>query len=238
MPDLEPWQGLVLGVGGLLGTIATAVATFFLWRVTLVLARETARMAEASAQPHVVVTLSPNRWSSRHFDLLIDNTGNATAYDVRVSFNPPLQNGEARSVNAKIPFETVSVLKPGVGLRSYLSDYAPLKGKVFEVDISWLRSHSETKREGNSYTLSMSDHDGVSWLGNDPAIDMVRHLKGMEKNLSDISGTHLNVDIYSALDRAHGERKIARERRRWKRSQNQRQVEAQQMSTKISDSDS
>ncbi len=107
MPDLQPWQSLVLGIiSGLLGTIATAVATFFLWRVTLVLARETARMAEASAQPHVVVTLRPNRWSPRHFDLLIDNTGNATAYDVKVSFNPSLQNGEARGVGAKIPFET------------------------------------------------------------------------------------------------------------------------------------
>ncbi len=115
----------------------------------------------------------------------------------------------------------MSVLKPGVGLCSYFSDYVPLKGKAFDVDISWLRSNSNKKREGNSYTLSMSDYDGVSWLGNDPAIDVARHLKGMEKNLADISRTHLNVDIYSALDRAHEERTIARERRRSKRSQDQ-----------------
>ncbi|WP_103309413.1 MULTISPECIES: hypothetical protein [unclassified Pseudomonas] len=236
MPDLEPWQSLLLGIGGLLGTIATAVATFFLWRVTLVLARETTRMAEASAQPHVVVTLSPNRWSVRHFDLLIDNTGNATAYDVKVSFNPPLQNGEARGVNAKIPFESVSVLKPGVGLRSYLSDYAPLKGKVFEVEISWRRSSSNKKREGHFYILSMSDHEGVSRLGNEPAIDVVRHLKGMEKNLADLSREHLTVDVYSALDRAHEKRQMAREQRRRRHSKNQ-QVETQQVLDKISDSD-
>lgn len=219
MPELEPWQSLLLGVGGLLGTIATAVATFFLWRVTLVLARETTRMAEASAQPHVVVTLSANRWSARHFDLLIDNTGNATAYDVKVLFNPPLQNGEARLSDSRIPFESVSVLKPGSGMRSYLSDYKLLKGQSFEVTISWLRKSSDKDREENRYTLSMLDHEGVSWLGSDPAIDVAEHLKKIEKSLADLSKIHLKIDVFSALDRAHEKRAGARARRRWKRSQ-------------------
>jgi len=225
MSDLEPWQSLVLGVGGLLGTIATAIATFFLWRVTLVLARETTRMAEASAQPHVVVTLAPNRWSARHFNLHVDNTGNATAYDIRVTITPPLQNGEARNDDAKIPFERISVLKPGTGLCSYLSEYQPLKGKTFEVKISWLKSSSDKTREENSYVLRMADHDGVSWLGNDPAVDVAQHLKKIEKNLGDISRKHIQVDIYSAMDRLHERRLAARERRRWKLSQEKPQNE-------------
>jgi hypothetical protein len=219
MPDLEPWQSLALGVGGLLGTIATAVATFFLWRVTLVLARETTRMAEASAQPHVVLTLSPNRWSARHFDILIDNTGNATAYDIQVSVNPPLQNGENRNDDAKIPFGTVSILKPGTGLRSYISDYANLKGKDFKVTISWRRKSSDTVREENTYTLSMSDHDGVSWLGNDPAVDVAQHLKKIERDLASLSKKHIQVDVYSALDRLKEKRALARDYRRWEQSQ-------------------
>lgn len=225
MPDLEPWQSLILGVGGLLGTIATAIATFFLWRVTLVLARETTRMAEASAQPHVVVTLAPNRWSARHFNLHVDNTGNATAYDIKVSITPPLQNDETRNDDAKIPFERISVLKPGTGLCSYLSEYQPLKGKTFEVKISWLKSSSEKSREENSYILRMSDHEGVSWLGNDPAVDVAQHLKKIEKNLGDISRKHIQVDVYSAMDRLHEKRLAARERRRWKRSQENAQSE-------------
>lgn len=223
MSDLEPWQSLILGVGGLLGTIATAIATFFLWRVTLVLARETTRMAEASAQPHVVVTLAPNRWSARHFNLHVDNTGNATAYDIRVTITPPLQNGEARGSDAKIPFETISVLKPGSGLSSYLSEYQLLKGKTFEVKISWLKSSSGKTREENSYILRMSDHEGVSWLGTDPAMDVAQHLKKMEKSLADISRKHIQVDVYSAIDRLHEKRLAARERRRWKRSQEEAQ---------------
>ncbi len=76
---------LVAGTGAL-ATVLTAVATYFLFRVTRVLAVETKRMAEASAQPHVVATLVPNRWSLNYFDLNVDNTGNATAYDIAVHF--------------------------------------------------------------------------------------------------------------------------------------------------------
>lgn len=182
-------------------------------------------MAEASAQPHVVVTLAPNRWSARHFNLHVDNTGNATAYDIKVSITPPLQNDETRNDDAKIPFERISVLKPGTGLCSYLSEYQPLKGKTFEVKISWLKSSSEKSREENSYILRMSDHEGVSWLGNDPAVDVAQHLKKIEKNLGDISRKHIQVDVYSAMDRLHEKRLAARERRRWKRSQENAQSE-------------
>lgn len=137
MPDHPSWITTALGVGGMLATVVTAVATLFLWRVTKLLAKETTRMVEASDQPHVVATLSPNRWSLRHFDLVVDNTGNATAYDIRIVFNPPLENGEARREDAKIPFQRVSVLKPGQELRSYLADIDVLEGKAFEVAVSW-----------------------------------------------------------------------------------------------------
>lgn len=217
MSDQPLWLTTALGVGGMLATVVTAIATIFLWRVTKLLASETTRMVEASDQPHVVVTLNRNRWSARHFDLHIDNTGNATAYDIRVSFNPPLQNGQARRKDAKIPFESVSVLKPGFGLRSYLSDYEPLKGKYFKVTISWLRKASDKTREENIYTLSMLDHEGVSWLGNDPAVDTAQHLKKIEKYLAEISRKHIQVDVHSALDRLREKRAAAREDRRWEK---------------------
>lgn len=68
--------------------LLTAVATFFLWRVTRLLADETKRMVDASVQPHVVVTLEPNSWAAFYFDINIANTGNAPAYDIEIGFNP------------------------------------------------------------------------------------------------------------------------------------------------------
>lgn len=125
MEQLPAWVTLAFGIGGLFGSVATAIATIFLWRVTKTLAVETTRMAEAAAQPHMVATLSPNRWSMNHFDLHVDNTGNATAYDIEVSFDPPLENGQARGAAVQVPLQSISVLKPGHGLSSYLSVNRP-----------------------------------------------------------------------------------------------------------------
>ncbi|EPQ9047731.1 MULTISPECIES: hypothetical protein [unclassified Cronobacter] len=80
-----------------------AVATFFLWRLTRLLADETKKMVDGSVQPHVVVTLEPNSWAAFYFDINIANTGNAPAYDIEVEFNPPLVNAEHRK-NRGIPF--------------------------------------------------------------------------------------------------------------------------------------
>ncbi|MBA6111323.1 hypothetical protein H4C48_13265 [Pseudomonas asiatica] len=202
MSEQESGISAVMDFGGMLATFVTAVATIFLWRVTKLLAKETTRMAEASDQPHVVATLSPNRWSLRHFDLVVDNTGNATAYDIQIQFDPPLQNGEARREDAKIPFERVSVLKPGQGLRSYLADISVLEGKAFKVSISWRRGDKEKPRETNVYTLTMADYMGTSELGRDPLIDMARSLQKVEKSLgSMVRSKHLKVDVYTSADR-------------------------------------
>lgn len=199
IPNLQSW---IFGVGGLIGTIATAIATIFLWRVTSTLAVETKRMAEAAAQPHIVITLSPNRWSMRHFDISIENTGNAVAYDIRAAIDPPIANGEARK-DRPIPFSYVSVLKPGQCLTSYVSEHGLLEGENYLIEISWLADTSKTERQKNKYTLSMADHAGVSRLGNDPMVDIARHLKGLDENIKSVFKNHksINVDVHTAKER-------------------------------------
>ena len=154
MDSAQTWITTFIAFGGLLGTLVTAVATLFLWRVTKLLAVETKRMAEASAQPHVVATLDPNRWSMRHFDLKVDNTGNATAYDIKVDFTPPLINGEGRAGGMAVPFENISLLKPGQGVSSYLAEYPLVRKQVYSVRVSWRRSFADSTLEENTYTIS------------------------------------------------------------------------------------
>lgn len=225
MDQLPPWVNGVIAIGGAIGTLVTAVATFFLWRVTKTLAHETKRMAEAAAQPHVVVTLTPNRWSMRHFDIHIDNTGNATAYDVVVGFDPPLKNGEARGDQIQIPFQKVSVLKPGQGLYSYLSEFKKLDGKAYKVDISWKRDASCDQRQTNVYMLNMADHKGISRLGEEPLLEMAKYIKRIEESWSPVANgsRRTKVDVFSGSDRLHERRAANRERRQWKREQEDKQ---------------
>lgn len=221
MDQFPGWVTIVFGVGGLFGSLATAVATIFLWRVTKVLAKETTRMAEAAAQPHVVATLSPNRWSMVHFDLHVDNTGNATAYDIEVTFNPPLENGEARGEEIATPLCNISVLKPSQGFSSYLSEYAPLKGKVYLVSISWRKDPASLERQRNSYTLSMADHDGISRLGEEPIVQIAKYVKKLQESVSSaVKGSkRIKLDVFSSSDRLHERRAAERQRRLWQRQQ-------------------
>jgi hypothetical protein len=202
MENAPQWVQLTLAIIGILGTVVTAVATIFLWRVTKVLAVETTRMAEASAQPHVVATLAPNRWSINHFDLHIDNTGNATAYDIHTSFDPPLENGEARN-EREIPFQRVSVLKPGQGLTSFLSEYAHLKGKKYQVTVSW-QNPQKADRETHTYSLDMADNDGISRLGDDPMVQLANQIKKIQEGWAPVArgSRKVKADVFTAEDRA------------------------------------
>ena len=217
MDYAQTWITTFIDFGGLMGTLVTAVATLFLWRVTKLLAVETKRMAEASAQPHVVATLDPNRWSMRHFDLKVDNTGNATAYDIKVDFTPPLINGEGRAGAMAVPFENISLLKPGQGVSSYLAEYPLVRKQVYSVRVSWRRSFADSTREENTYTINMADHQDVSDLGGDPMVKIANDLAKIREDLRSLAqgSKRLKIDAYTAGDRLHERRVAARQRRRW-----------------------
>jgi len=197
------WFTVATTIGGLIGTFVIAIATVFLWRVTRNLARETQRMAEITSRPHVVATIEPNRWSMVHADLNVDNTGNATAYDIQVLFEPPLPRDEKDNERI-VPFQQVSVLKPGHGVSSYLSKFAPLLGKTYSVTVSWRRDPSANERETNTYTLSMSDLDGVTRLGAlDPLTQIAQEIKKMREDWRWVAhgSKKVRADVFTSTDR-------------------------------------
>lgn len=219
------WLTIIFGVAGAIGTAVTAVATIFLWRVTKTLAIETKRMAAASSQPQIVATLEPNQWSMMHADLVIANTGNATAFDIRLTFDPPLQNGEAREGQRVVPFQKVSVLKPGHSASSYLSEFGPLLGNNYTVTITWLRDPGSAEREVSSYALDMRDADGITRLGAaSPLIQIAEQIKKIREDWQWVAGgtRKLSVDIFTSGDRLHARRNSDRYRRRQRREQEAR----------------
>lgn len=188
----------------LFGSFATAIATVALWYVTGVLAKETKRMADASAQPQVVAMIVPNMWSTRHFDIAVENTGNATAFDIEVAFDPPLTNGEARPERSAIPFQRVSVLKPGQSLTSYLSDVGDYLDRNFRVIVSWKLTPLAKDREELTYWLNMTEYRDVSYLGSrDPNVQVAEQIKKLREDWQWIaSGSKkIQADVFSSMDR-------------------------------------
>lgn len=220
---MEPdWLNALSTIAGVLGTAVIAIATVFLWLVTRNLARETARMVEASSRPHVVATIDPNRWSWMHADLRVDNTGNGTAYDAEVVFDPPLESSKPRRSGMPTPLQRISVLKPGQGMTSFLSEFGPLMGKTYTVQVSWRRDPAKDARETNIYTLTMSDLDGLSQLGpSDPLTQIAQQVKNIREDWQAVANgsNRIQADAFTSSDRLHERRQLDRLRRRRMRNQ-------------------
>lgn len=97
-----------------LAALVTAVATIALWRVTRVLAIETTTLAKMTAQPFVVCWLESSASSAIALNLTLRNTGNATAFDIRMVLTPALPenpNQAPTENNSETVFRT-SLLPP------------------------------------------------------------------------------------------------------------------------------
>ncbi|EOA6697258.1 hypothetical protein ACH8IK_004656, partial [Escherichia coli] len=166
-------------------------------------ADETKRMVDASAQPHIVVTLEPNPWAAFYFEINIANTGNAPAYNVEVVFDPPLVNAEHRE-KSEIPFSKVSVLKNGQSLTSNLCKYEQIKDQIYNINISWASKPKSNDRETNEYVYDMATFEGISYLGaRSPLTQIAEQIKGIREDWKPIAqgAKKVKADVYTSSDR-------------------------------------
>jgi hypothetical protein len=212
MDDSWSSQNL-LALTQVITAIVTALATVALWRVTRVLADETRRLADTSSHAQVVATIEPNPWSVIHMDLRVANTGNAVAFDVLVSFDPPLPKADG-SPRATIPLQKISLLRPGQALTSYLTEFGKIKGSTFKVTISWKRSPTTATRETVIYELNMADFDGSSWLGaRDPLTEIAEQVKKIREDWRYVSTGYnrLKVNIFTEQDNKNEHERVQEE---------------------------
>lgn len=187
----------------MLGSLVTAVATVALCAVTAVLAKETKRLAALTSRPQVVASILPNRVGTGWADLRVENTGNAAAFDISLTFEPPLKYSPVDD-DGQPPLHSISVLTPGQGMNSFLCDYSEIIDVVYSVCVSWKVDPHRTERTSLSYVLSIADIKGTSQLdGSDPAVEVEKHLKLLAKSVERVANgqRRLKVDSYSDRDR-------------------------------------
>ena len=194
MDDWRIWSDIVV-------PIVTMVATVVLAGLTWVLARATKQLARASSQPRVTATIQPNLWSMVHCDLIVENSGNAPAYDVVVAITPEPKEAEARG-ESEPPLRNISVLRPGQEMKSFLSDFDSVADQEFKMDVSWKRHPRDNERDTISYHHRLPK--GISRLGAwSPEIEMAEALKHMREDWQQIAKGQrkLKVDGYDKDDR-------------------------------------
>lgn len=211
--EWEMWGEIVVPVVTMVATIVLAV---FTW----VLARATKQLARATSQPRVTATIQPNLWSMVHCDLIVENTGNAPAYEVEIEITPEPKQAEARG-ESEPPLRNISVLRPGQEMKSFLSDFDSIADQEFKITISWKYNPRDNKTNTMSYYHRLPK--GVTRLGAwSPEIQMAESIKRMREDWQQIAKGQrkLKVDGYDKEDREK-ERQVIEEMRAKRRKRNE-----------------
>jgi hypothetical protein len=191
-----------------IASVVTAFGTLALSFFTIVLARETKRLADVGEQPNVIVTFEPNRHMISHLDMHVENTGTAAAYDIQVRFSPEIKIAHG-APDRRLPLQSISLLKSKQAIFSSLCDYGELETKNFTVTTSWRRRPSEGKREELSYSVDIELLDGLTHLGGDPLVEGAQALKKVSEGIDRISrgSSRLAVNTFNSAERAEEERR-------------------------------
>jgi hypothetical protein len=152
----------------LIAAFITALATLALWRVTRVLAVETALLAKMTARPFVVCGLESSPVDATALNLVLRNTGNATAFDITAKISPQLPNANGTLTEGKADTSIeVSYLPPTQAMPRQLVMSRDIVDKKYAVEISWALFPHSAERETLAYNFEGKDgfHGGASEKG-------------------------------------------------------------------------
>lgn len=204
----------------LVSAAVTAIATVGLCVFTWVLAKETRRLSQATAQAQVTAIIEPGMWSMLHMDIVVMNSGNAVAYDVIIDISPPVQSESIGLSTRGVPFQRISLIQPGQSLRSYLREYATLVGNTYTISISWALKPKAKRRHAITYSIDMRDFDGISSVGErNPLVQIAEQVKKMREDWERVAkgNSRLGVDAYLETDRAREQAEWEARRAEWTR---------------------
>lgn len=195
----------------------TAFATIGLLVATIVLAKLTLLLARASSDPQIVVNIEPARWSNIHLEYKVANIGTGCAYDVTIEFDPPLQAFRDEAKTKDLPFNDVTMIRPGAEMVSFMGSWKDYFEDEFKVTVSWSRKPNGKKRQTTSYRLNLKHLHSASTLGNgngDPLVAIAQDLRKLREGIvPGLSGRkRIKMETYDSADRAIEREKIEERR--------------------------
>jgi hypothetical protein len=148
----------ILTVAQLAAAFITALATIALWRVTRVLAVETSELAKMTSRPFVICGIESSLADPTALNLVIRNTGNAAAFDIKTKVKPPLPQADGTTLEGETEtLVDVSYLPPGQILSRQGVMSRDIYDVKYNVEISWSSSPRSTERENLNYIFEGRD---------------------------------------------------------------------------------
>lgn len=178
----------------------TALATIALAYLTYHLAKATKGMVNSA---NVVASIDNNQWSIILADLVVQNSGSAPAFDVKVSFDPPLPSSFESPENIQ-PLSFISVLRPGQIITSSVCKNEDI-GDKYRVTITWKHAPKSKKEASISYDIDLKRRGPISqWGESTPLVSLAKNVEKIRDDWKPFLQTttrRFNVNVYSQTDR-------------------------------------
>lgn len=154
----------LIAIAQLLAAAVTAAATYALWRATKVLADETKTLSAMTSKPFVIFSFRSSQAAPTALDAIVSNTGNATAFNVRVTIDPTLPNANgSRPNDVTETVFNIALLPPGEILPRQGIMARDASEDTFRVKITWSSSPTSEHTESIQYDVSVHDGFKAGW---------------------------------------------------------------------------
>ncbi|MGK5114750.1 hypothetical protein [Geodermatophilus sp. CPCC 205506] len=173
----EQWQAI-----GSVGTLAIATLAA---AVAGVQAREARQLRIAQSMPEIVVDFETQ---SVLVEIAISNTGQTTASDVKVAFDPPLEStliesGRTKMLTSKLLTEGIETMPPGKKYR-LMFEHAPDRYKRDDLPRTYTATatyrDTRNKRHAATYVLDFDTYYGYNQVTLYDIHDAAKALKEMQ----------------------------------------------------------
>jgi hypothetical protein len=148
---------LWLLVPAFVSVLLLAGAVYSLVRLSVVLGSGFDKVSGRGHEPFVTASLEPSAAGRRYLDLVIDNSGFAPAFDVKVTTTPEIPADPDRGRRPE-GWCDVSLLRPGQSMVMYACPASAVEATEFAVDVSWKHSPATRDRTVLGYRLDMRNY--------------------------------------------------------------------------------
>ena len=181
--------------------ITTSVDAF----LTALRVLDTREMKRRQIEPMVSITLQQREEGIALFDMIIQNIGPGTAYNVSFNVQPDLECELGRSLSEIGLFRKgLSYLAPNQKYQFFLTSvfgkYETLRDSPIEIDVSYTDCRKTPYT--NSYYIDFALFEGMAQLGTPPLHEISDAIKSIEESLNKIcaGGKRMKVIAYTTED--------------------------------------
>lgn len=208
---MQGWLDSLNRNAGALSVVFGAVvmmSTVVYARLTAALVRETTRMRQAQSDPEVVVRLQPSEAWMSLIELVVENNGMGTAYDLKLEATTDLEYAPGKRLSELGLFKHgLRTLGPRQGMKTFLMSVA---GKVDQIETSNALQFAVTARYRTAFNATVErrfDLDlrfllGLVEVGVPPLKKIAEAVEAIQKEVKHLSsGFHrLKVIAYTKAD--------------------------------------